>query len=160
MFYWYSIFYIFFTIIISQFFIDQNLKIIYFLIMFLLYISCYNIYVTMEYYIKLRNNPGIKGERGDPGNPGQKGSDGVCSMAKNCGIANCRKLITDTLADKFPEYKVITKKQSMNVELNSKEKKQLSHINSYIDILIPQCENFDSDNAIADFKNVIKKTIS
>ena len=78
--------------------------------MFLLYISCYNIYVTMEYYIKLRNNPGIKGERGDPGNPGQKGSDGVCSMAKNCGIANCRKLITDTLADKFPEYKVITKK--------------------------------------------------
>ena len=55
---------------------------------------------------------------------GQKGSDGVCSMAKNCGIASCRKLITDTLGSKFPEYKN-TKKQSINVELNSKEKKQL-----------------------------------
>tara|TARA_X000000950_G_scaffold186030_1_gene225243 strand:+ start:298 stop:642 length:345 start_codon:yes stop_codon:yes gene_type:complete len=114
----------------------------------------------MEYYVKLRNNPGIKGERGDPGDAGQKGSDGVCSMAKNCGIASCRKLITDTLGDKFPEYKIIRKKQNRNVELNSKEKKQLQYINSYIDILIPQCETFDSDNAINDFKKVIEKTIS
>jgi hypothetical protein len=114
----------------------------------------------MEYYVKLRNNPGIKGERGDPGDSGQKGSDGVCSMAKNCGIASCRKLITDTLGSKFPEYKVILKKQSINVELNNREKKQLKHINSYIDILIPQCETFDSDDAINDFKKVIEKTIS
>ena len=46
------------------------------------------------------------------------------------------------------------------VELNNKEKKQIKHINSYIDILIPQCETFDSDNAINDFKKVIEKTIS
>ena len=128
--------------------------------MFLLYISCYNIYVTLEYYVKLRNNPGIKGERGDPGESGQNGADGVCSMAKNCGISNCRKLITDTIANKFPKYKIIRKKQNRNVELNNKEKKQLKNINSYIDILIPQCESFDSDNAINDFKKVIEKTIS
>lgn len=160
MFYWYSIFYIFFTIIIGQLLVDPNLRIIFFLIMFLLYISCYNIYVTLKYYVKLRNNPGIKGERGDPGTSGQKGSDGVCSMAKNCGISNCRKLIKDTIANKFPEYKVIIKKQNKNIELNTKEKKQLQHINSYIDILIPQCETFDSENAINDFKLVIAKTIS
>ena len=80
---------------------------------------------NIQNYIKLRNNPGIKGDRGDPGDPGQDGSDGVCSMAKNCGISNCRKLIKDTLADSFPEYKVILKKQSQNLELNTKEKKTI-----------------------------------
>ena len=161
MFYWYSIFYVFFTIIIGQLIADKNVKVVFFAVMFLLYISCYNIYITFEYYIKLRNNPGIKGDRGDPGVPGQKGSDGVCSMAKNCGISNCRKLIKDTIANTFPEYKVILNKQNKNLELNSKEKKQLRHINTYIDILIPQCEVFDSDgdDAIGDFRTIIKNTI-
>jgi hypothetical protein len=162
MFYWYSIFYIFLTIIIGQLLIDQKLKIIFFLVMFLLYVSCYNIYITFQYYIKLRNNPGIKGDRGDPGGRGTLGSDGVCSMAKNCGISNCRKLITDTISDKIPDYNVIRKKQRKNIELNSKEKKQLGHINQYIDILIPQCESYNSTtgNSIDEFKNIVKKTIS
>ena len=162
MFYWYSIFYIFLTIIIGQLLIDQKLKIIFFLVMFLLYVSCYNIYITFEYYIKLRNNPGIKGDRGDPGERGTQGSDGVCSMAKNCGISNCRKLITDTISDKIPEYNVIRKKQRKNIELNSKEKKQLGNINQYIDILIPQCETYNSTtgNSIDEFKEIVKKTIS
>ena len=117
----------------------------------------------MKYYIKLRNNPGIKGERGVPGISGQMGSDGVCSMAKNCSISNCRKLITDTIATKFPEYKVILKKQNKNIELNGREKKQLRHINTYIDILIPQCETFDSSGSgdtIKQFEQIIDKTIS
>ena len=83
MFYWYSIFYVFFTIIIGQLIADRNIKAIFFAVMFLLYISCYNIYITFKYYIKLRNNPGIKGDRGVPGESVQKGSEGVCSMAKN-----------------------------------------------------------------------------
>lgn len=163
MFYWYSIFYVFFTIIIGQLIADTNVKVVFFGVMFLLYISCYNIYITFKYYIKLRNNPGIKGDRGDPGDPGQDGSDGVCSMAKNCGISNCRKLIKDTLADSFPEYKVILKKQSQNLELNTKEKKQLRHVNTYMDLLIPQCEAYDPDDTndpISEFKTIIKNTIS
>ena len=151
---------IFISIIISKFIVNPELQYIYWLIAFLLFISVSNIYMTIHYYVKLRTDPGIKGERGDPGEPGQKGGDGVCSMAKNCGISNCRKLITDTLGNKFPEYKIIRQKQNRNVELNNKEKKQIKHINSYIDILIPQCETFDSDNAINDFKKVIEKTIS
>ena len=83
-------------------------------------------------------------------------------MAKNCGISNCRKLIKDTIADTFPEYKVILNKQSKNLELNTKEKKQLRHINTYIDILIPQCEIFDSDSSdpIEEFRRIIKNTIT
>lgn len=162
MFYWYSIFYVFFTIIIGQLITDKNIKAVFFGVMFLLYISCYNIFITFKYYVKLRNNPGIKGDRGDPGDSGQKGSDGVCSMAKNCGISNCRKLIKDTIADTFPEYKVILNKQSKNLELNTKEKKQLRHINTYIDILIPQCEVFDPDSSdpIEEFRRIIKNTIT
>ena len=162
MFYWYSIFYVFLTIIIGQLIDDKNVKIVFFAVMFLLYISCYNIFITFKYYVKLRNNPGIKGDRGLPGVSGQNGSNGVCSMAKNCGISNCRKLIKDTVANTFPEYKIILKKQNENIELNTKEKKQLRHINTYIDILIPQCEVFDSDgdDPIEAFRKIIKNTIT
>ena len=104
MFYWlYSVLYIFLTIIISSLIIEQNLKLIFFLIMFLLYISVYNIFITFEYYIKLRNNPGIKGDRGDPGEPGQDGNNGVCVMAKNCSIANCRNLVIRELEKQLNE---------------------------------------------------------
>lgn len=158
MFYWlYSVLYIFLTIIISSLIIEQNLKLIFFLIMFLLYISIYNIFITFEYYIKLRNNPGIKGDRGDPGEPGQDGNNGVCTMAKGCGIANCRKLIVDELSNTFPEYKNIRKKISKSIELSPNEKKQLRQINTYIDILIPQCEQADD---VASFKTIISNTIS
>ena len=161
MFYWYSIFYFFISIIIGQLISDQNVKVIFYAVMFLLYISCYNIYITFNYYIKLRNNPGIKGDRGDPGDPGQRGSNGVCSMAKSCGITNCRKMIVETLKDKISEYKVILKKQKENIELSKKEKKILKQINVYIDILIPKCETFnDTNNPISNFKKIIDKTIS
>ena len=78
-------------------------------------------------------------------------------MATNCNIANCRKLIVDELKNIFPSYKKIRIKLKKNLELNNTEKKQLQKINSYIDILIPQCENSDK---IDTFKNIIKKTIS
>ncbi len=158
MFYWlYSVLYIFLTIIISSLIIEQNLKLIFFLIMFLLYISIYNIFITFDYYIKLRNNPGIKGDRGNPGDSGQNGNNGVCTMAKGCGIANCRKLIVDELSNTFPEYKNIRKKISKSIELSHNEKKQLRQINTYIDILIPQCEQADD---VASFKTIISNTIS
>lgn len=158
MFYWlYSVLYIFLTIIVSSLIIEQNLKLIFFLIMFLLYISVYNIFITFEYYIKLRNNPGIKGDRGDPGEEGPDGNNGVCAMAKGCGIANCRKLIVDELSKTFPEYKNIRKKISKSIELSNNEKKQLRQINTYIDILIPQCEQAPD---ITSFRTIISNTIS
>ena len=44
-----------------------------------------------------------------------------------------------------------------NLELSSNEKKQLRQINTYIDILIPQCEQAES---ISSFRRVISNTIS
>jgi len=131
--------------------------------MLLLYVSIYNVYFSIKYYKKIRNEPGIKGDRGDPGDAGQKGSDGVCAMAKGCGIANCRKLIVDELKVRFPEYALIRDKLNKNKKLNSKEKKQNRQINSYIDILIPKCELFEAknpDNTIKEFVKIIEKTIA
>ena len=160
MFYWYSIFYVFLTIIIGQLITDKNIKVVFLAVMFLLYISCYNIYITFKYYIKLRNNPGIKGDRGTPGISGQKGSNGVCSMAKNCGISNCRKLIKDTLSKKFTEYKNIRTKQNKNIELSKTEKGQLKKFNTYIDILIPQCEIYnEGPDPIKKFTQIIEDTL-
>ena len=160
---WFSIIYVFAAVTISQLFVEEKLRLIFMLIMLLLYVSIYNVYFSIRYYKKIRNEPGIKGDRGDPGDPGQKGSDGVCAMAKGCGIANCRKLIVDELKVRFPEYALIRDKLNKNKELNSKEKKQNRQINSYIDILVPKCELFeakDSATTIKEFTKIIEKTIA
>ena len=163
---WFSIFYVFASVTISQLLIEQKLRLIFLMIMFLLYVSIYNVYFSFKYYIKIRNEPGIKGDRGDQGGGGDGGSDGVCAMAKSCGIASCRPLIVDTLLEQFPEYKVIRDNLANNVELNSKQKKQNRQINAYIDILIPKCEAYETtsdadgkDNTIAGFIDIIKETI-
>ncbi len=163
MYYWvYALFYMFLTFILGQLFIEENLKLIFFLVMFLLYVSINNIYFSTKYYIKLRNTPGIKGERGDPGDQGQPGSNGVCTIAKDCGIANCRLLISDYLKEKYSNYENILDKINKNIELNNSEKQLYSKINSYIDMLVPQCESFepnDESKKIEEFKEIIDKTL-
>ena len=87
---------VFLSIIINKFIVDPQLQYIYWLVVFLLFVSVSNIYMTMHYYVKLRNEPGIKGERGDPGEKGQGGSTGVCEINTGCGaIQNCRDLIEE-----------------------------------------------------------------
>jgi hypothetical protein len=164
---WFSIIYVFVTVTISFLFIEEKLRLVFMLIAFLLYVSIYNVHFSIKYYYKIRNEPGIKGDRGDPGNGGELGSDGVCAMAKSCGIASCRKLVVDTLTQKFPEYVVIRDKLNKNVELNSKEKKQNRQINTYIDLLVAKCEVFEktedtdgTDNTVNDFKQIIEQTIN
>ena len=71
---------VFASIILSKFIVDKDLQAIYWLIVFLLTVTVGNIYMTFRYYIKLRNEPGVKGERGSPGEKGQKGSNGVCTI--------------------------------------------------------------------------------
>ena len=64
-----------------------------------------------------------------------------------------------------PSIKDIIKKINTNQALDSGEKKIYSHMNSYIDMLVPQCESFQSggggnkDTSVDAFKKIIKKTI-
>lgn len=141
---WYtigSLFYFFLATIISQFIADPNLKITYWLMLFLLHVSLSNIYMSTYFYIKLRETPGIKGERGDPGETGAKGSNGTCIISPQCGIANCRGLIEKEIMKQVVEYRDIKKKMKKSIMLNSDEKRILNKINGYIDLLLPICES-------------------
>jgi hypothetical protein len=162
MYYWvFTTLYTFLSVIIGQIVIEQNLRIIFYLTMLLLFVSLNNVYYSMNYYIKLRNHKGVKGDRGDPGDPGQDGNDGVCIMAKNCGIANCRKMIVDKLEEKFVNYKKINEKINSNLKLNNNETAIKKTMDKYINILLPQCENYDITNkeGINGFVNIINNTI-
>ena len=162
MYYWvFTTLYTFFSIIIGQIVIDPNLKIIFYLTMLLLFVSLNNVYYSINYYIQLRNHKGIKGDTGVPGEPGQDGNDGVCIMAKNCGIANCRDMIVEELEKKFVNYKSINEKIDSNLKLNNNETEIKKTMDKYINILLPQCENYDMNNAdgISGFVNIINNTI-
>ena len=150
----------FFTIIIAQLLIEPKLRIIYYLAMILLFISLNNVYYSIKYYIDLRNHKGVKGDDGDPGDPGQEGSNGVCVMSKTCGIVNCRKLITETLEKKFTDFKLINDKVNDNLELSDGDKEKKHFMEKYINILLPQCENYDLKNgSIKEFETHIDTTI-
>ena len=158
MYYWiFTTLYVFLTIIIGHIVVEPNIRLIFYLSMLLLYISLNNVYYSMNYYIKLRNHKGTKGDRGDPGASGQGGSDGVCIMSKNCGIANCRNMIVGELENRFTNYKKINEKINDNLKLNANETKIKRTMDKYINILIPQCENFDGN--ITDFGKIIDNTI-
>ena len=162
MYYWvFTTLYTFLSIILGQIVIEQNLRIIFYLTMLLLFVSLNNVYYSINYYINLRNYKGIKGDRGDPGEPGQYGNNGVCIMAKNCGIANCRDMIVEELEKKFVNYKKINEKISSNLKLNNNDTEIKRTMDKYINILLPQCDNYDMNNGagIAGFVKIINNTI-
>ena len=133
---------VFLSIIINKFIIDPQLQYIYWLVVFLLFVSVSNIYMTMHYYVKLRNEPGIKGERGDPGEKGQVGSNGVCEINTGCdALQNCKDLIKNELQVLMPEYKMVLNKQENSQELNSKDNSILRQVNGYVSILEPKCKS-------------------
>ena len=134
---------VFLSIIINKFIVDPQLQYIYWLVVFLLFVSVSNIYMTMYYYVKLRNEPGIKGERGNPGEKGQVGSNGVCEINTGCGaIENCRDLIEEELLTLMPEYaNVLKKRDEEKKELNAKDNSILRQVNGYVGLLEPKCKS-------------------
>jgi len=137
-----SLIIIFTAIIISQFLIDAKLQPIFWLIFLLLFVCYANIYMAVYYYVKLRNNPGIQGERGDPGLKGQRGSQGICVIDTGCdALQNCSELIENTLQEKLPSYKTIREKEGKGIRLSERDKKVLNGIQTYKNILKVKCES-------------------
>ncbi len=137
-----SLIIIFVAIIISQFLIDPSLQPIFWMIFLLLFVCYANIYMSIYYYVKLRNNPGIQGERGEPGLKGTKGSQGVCIVDTSCdALQNCSELVENTLASKIEPYKQIRDKMKKGTRLSNKEKKILEGIQTYKSILLVKCES-------------------
>ena len=69
---------------------EVKYKIAYFMIICLLGLSILNIYLSIVYYIKLRNEPGIPGEMGKKGPTGVKGLPGKCSFTESCEFKDPR----------------------------------------------------------------------
>jgi len=135
---------IFLGVIIGQTINDIQLKLCYWLILFLFFITVTNIYISLYYYKKLREDTGVKGPRGDPGEQGPKGSDGVCSMSTSCNINDCKGFIEKIFLDmeKYPgaEYRILKDKISNNIILNQTEKKKLQQIDDWINLLTNICK--------------------
>jgi hypothetical protein len=153
-----TIVFFFMAIIASQFIANMNLKIAYWLMLALLYISFSNIYMSAYFYAKLRSQPGLQGPRGDPGDRGPRGSNGNCIITPNCGIVNCRDLIEKEISKRLDVYKNVRNDITDGNLLTSDQKKILRKINSFIDILIPVCESGQMTKS--DFINHIDETIA
>lgn len=129
------------SFVLNQFIEDVTLRLCFWLLVLLLFITFSNIYMSFYYYKKLREEDGLQGPRGDPGKKGPIGSNGVCKLSTSCGISNCRKVIEREFSNIFPEYQKIREKIDRNIILNDTDKKILAKINGKVDVLIPVCES-------------------
>ena len=156
-----SILFVFFAIIMSQFVKGVKIKIMYWMIIALLFVVVLNIYMTAKYYIKIRNNPGIKGERGPPGKAGQKGARGVCVLNTKCmEVYDCKNLIINQFIEKSLIYKQIIEKQDRNQMLSENEKRILENVNSYVEILAEKCKNMNKEQVITEIGNSLNTVIN
>ena len=72
---------------------DIKYRISYYMILALLFLASLNIYLSVVYYIQLRNNPGVQGQMGPKGPKGVQGNTGKCSFSEKCGITDPRNKI-------------------------------------------------------------------
>ena len=89
------VFIIFFSI--SFFIPETKYRIAYYMILALLFLSGLNIYLSIVYYIQLRNTVGIPGSQGDKGPTGVKGAPGKCSFSETCEIKDARDKILNVV---------------------------------------------------------------
>ena len=82
---------------------ETKYKIAYFMIVMLLGLTILNVYLSIIYYIQLRNDPGIPGPQGAKGPQGARGAPGKCSFSEKCGIQNARKNILDATVEMYPD---------------------------------------------------------
>jgi hypothetical protein len=99
---------IIFVLFFSVSFMIQDIKyrVCYYMILALLFLASLNIYLSIIYYIQLRNTAGVQGQIGPKGPTGVQGSSGKCSFSEKCGIEDARLKIVN-IANKM--YNIDTK---------------------------------------------------
>jgi hypothetical protein len=150
------------AILLNSFIEGGKLKIMYWLVVILLFISIFNIYLTTEYYIKLRNEPGIRGERGNSGIEGDSGSRGVCLINTKCmGTEDCRDLIDEKILEMSedyisPEYKTIIEKKNDGVKLNIGEQNMYNKVNNLAAIIETKCDKYTPEEIVSKLEKALK----
>ena len=83
---------------------DVKYRVCYYMILALLFLASLNIYLSIVYYIQLRNTPGVQGPIGPKGPKGMTGSTGKCSFSQKCGIQEPRKnIIIPAVVAMYPD---------------------------------------------------------
>ena len=103
------------AIVISFYIPDTTEKTYYFVIIALGTLCFLNVYISIYYYIKLRNDVGVPGPRGQRGQAGPRGGKGKCNLAATCTFTpnDADKLLYELAADKFDTSKTCLKEPSL-----------------------------------------------
>lgn len=95
------IFIVFFSL---SFLIEEpKYRISYYMILGLLFLAVLNIYLSVAYYVELRNSEGIPGVQGEKGPKGVKGNPGKCSFTETCSITDARNKILGVAANMYKD---------------------------------------------------------
>jgi len=130
-------------LVISQFIEDFNLRIAYWFIVALGTLTSINMYLSIAYYVKLRNDPGKPGSRGPKGDDGPRGHSGKCTFSDECGISRCNEKIY-SLAEELYADAGLSRKCLQNPMKNCKshmEREKALPINKQVEMLIEKCKN-------------------
>jgi hypothetical protein len=120
---------------ISFFIEDMKYRISYYMILCLMFLAVLNIYLSIVYYIELRNNPGIPGPQGDKGPKGVKGNPGKCSFTETCKIEDARKKILNVAHSMYEIPEKCLDKPSISSCGTQDILEQATPINAQIDML-------------------------
>ena len=124
--------------IINLFINDFNTRLAYWFIVALITLSLMNFYLSIMYYIRLRNEPGKPGPRGDKGEQGAKGDIGKCTFSEKCGINDCQGKIFG-LGEKFyPDIPLRCLKDTTKCKSHTEREKAVP-INKELNRLIEKC---------------------
>ncbi len=125
-------------VVISMFIEDKTYKLYYFLIVALAVLTFLNVYLSIIYYIKLRNEPGVPGPRGPKGEKGPSGGKGKCVVSESCGFtkADANKLLYNIAASKFDTTPKCLREPSLkNCRGGASEIERLQPVNKQIAML-------------------------
>jgi hypothetical protein len=153
---------IIFIIFFSISFMIQDIKyrVSYYMILALLFLATLNIYLSIVYYIQLRNTQGVQGKMGNKGPTGVQGNPGICSFSETCGIDNV-KARTNIIGIANQMYGINTTcldtPTLVNCDNNQDTLDQAIPINAQINML--QQIAHDTSMAEADFMSKVKVCI-
>jgi hypothetical protein len=105
------------------------------MILGLFYLAILNIYLSIIYYIELRNNPGIAGQQGEKGPKGVKGNPGKCSFTETCKIEDARNKILKVATTMYNIPEKCLDKPSVSNCGTQDVLEQATPINAQIDML-------------------------
>lgn len=131
---------IFIVFIVINFFItDPKMKLAYWFVVGLLFLTIMNIYMSVIYYIKLREDPGEPGPRGPKGQRGPEGDIGKCTFSETCGIQNCSEKIYGIGNKYYPDINIECLKDTK--KCSNEERERAIPVSNVLKTLISECES-------------------